>query len=306
MKDIGRTARVAVGLAITLGVAVLAGPQRVSAQLENLLPLTFQPGDVIVSLEPGPVLWYSSTGTLKRLVLGTEAGTGEGMTFDAAGNLYVARWCIDSSCSSTGNTVEKYTAAALPAGRFGSGYDCNPHAILFDRTGAAYVGLAGCSGAIVKLVSGQPAVSLPVAPDHQGAFWIDLAPDNCTMFYTSWGPNVKRYDVCARVQLADFNRAPLPGGAAQDLRVLPDGGVLVSSGEVIARLDVSGTLVQTYGIPGEPSLWAGLDLVGDGTFWAGNYQSSNVYRFDLATGAVRTRFNTNTPGHTVVGILVRK
>lgn len=272
--------------------------------LGNLPSTTFQRGDVIVSLEPGPVLWYAPDGTPKRLLLGTETGTAEGMAFDAAGNLYVTRWCTDSACSN-GNTVEKYSAMGLPAGRFGAGYDCNPHAILFDALGAAYVGLAGCSGAIVKVAPGGAQTSFPVAPDHQGAFWIDLAPDGCTMFYTSWGPNVKRYDVCANVQLANFNQAPVPGGTAHDLRVLPDGGVLVTTGQVITRLDASGAQVQTYEVP-EASLWAGLDLVGDGTFWAGNYQSSSVVRFDLATGAVRTSFNTNTPTATVVGIRVKK
>ena len=67
----------------------------------------------------------------------------------------------------------------------------------------------------------------------------------------------------------------------------------------VEQLNASGTLVQTYEIPGEASLWSGLDLVGDGTFWAGNYESSNVYRFDLASGAVRDTFNTGSPGHTV-------
>jgi sugar lactone lactonase YvrE len=304
MKTTKRTVRIA-GWAMAAGLTVSVGAHGALAQIPGAIATTFQRGDVIVSLEPGPVLWYGPDGTPKRLILGTEVGTGEGMAFDAAGNLYVTRWCIDGSCN-TGNTVEKYTPAGLPSGRFGGPYNCNPHAIVFDRTGAAYVGLAGCSGDIVRIALDGEAISMRVAPDHQGAFWIDLAPDGCTMFYTSWGPNVKRYDVCARVQLPDFNRAPLPGGAAHDLRVLSDGGVLVSSGEIIARLDPSGTLVQTYEIPGEPSLWAGLDLAGDGTFWAANYQSSNVYRFDLATGAVRARFNTGTPSHTVVGIRVRK
>jgi outer membrane protein assembly factor BamB len=276
-----------------------------SAQFGGLVAATFQRGDVIVSLEPGPVQWHGPDGSLKRILLGTEVGTGEGVAFDAAGNLYVTRWCMDAGCSSA-NTVETFTNMGLPAGRFGTDYDCAPHAILFDALGAAYVGLAGCTGAIVKVTAGQPQASFPVAPDNQGAFWIDLAPDGCTMFYTSWGPNVKRYDVCARGQLANFNRMPLPGGATQDLRVLPDGGVLVSSGEVIARLDAAGTMVQTYHIPGEPSLWSGLELVGDGTFWAGNYETSNVYRFDLATGAVRARFNTGSPARTVVGIRVSR
>ena len=61
--------------------------------------------------------------------------------------------------------------------------------------------------------------------------------------------------------------APLPGGAAQDVRVLPDGGVLVSSGDVVARLDASGALAGTYAVPGAPGFWSGLDLVGDGSFW---------------------------------------
>lgn len=266
---------------------------------------TFAPGEVFVSLETGPVQWWHPDGTLTMVLGGTIAGTGEGMGFDAGGNLYVTRWCIDPSCS-TGNTVEVFNVHGLSLGAFGSGYNCHPHAIVFDGAGTAYVGQAGCTGAILKLVPGQPPVELAVAPDNQGSFWIDLAADGCTIFYTSWGPNVKRFDGCARVQLPDFNGAPLPGGETQDLRVLPDGGVLVSSGQVIARLDASGVLVQTYEVPGESSPWAGLDLVGDGTFWAANYESSNVYRFDLATGAVLSSFNTGTPPHTAVGVSIKK
>src|SRR5205809_5625805 len=43
-------------------------------------------------------------------------------------------------------------------------------------------------------------IEFVVAPENQGAFWIDLAPDGCTIYYTSYGPNVKRFDVCAGVQ----------------------------------------------------------------------------------------------------------
>jgi len=267
--------------------------------------LSFAPGDLFVSLESGPVQWRLPDGTLNRVLLGTQVGTAEGMAFDAAGTLYVTRWCVSLFCSPD-TTVEKFNTLGLPSGSFGSGYNCSPHAILFDVFGAAYVGQAGCSGTILKFAPGQAPVSFAVAPDNQGAFWIDLAADACTMFYTSEGPNVKRFDVCAGVQLPNFNQAALPGGMTQDLRVLPDGGVLVSSGVVIVRLNSAGAPVQTYGIPGEASLWAGLDLVGDGTFWAGNYESSNVYRFDLATGAVRASFNAGTPAHSVVGIRIKK
>jgi streptogramin lyase len=202
------------------------------------------------------------------------------------------------------NTVEKFNTFGVSTGQFGSGH-CSPHAIVFDARGAGYVGQAGCNGPILKFVEGQPPVAYPVASENYGAFWIDLAPDGCTMFYTSWGRSVKRYDVCADVQLSDFNVAPLSNDT-HDLRVLPDGGVLVASGELIARLDAAGVLVQTYAIPGESSAWVGLDLVGDGTFWVGNSETSNVYRFDVESGAVRQSFNTGTGTHSVIGVRVKK
>jgi hypothetical protein len=267
---------------------------------------TFAPGDVFVSLENGPVQWRRSDGTLFKTLPGAIPGTGEGMAFDAAGRLYVTRWRLDYAPETTGNTTEVFDVRGQPIGSFGAGYDCDPHAIVFAPSGAAYVGQAGCSGAVLKFTPGQPPVQFNVKWDFAGSFWIDLAPDGCTLFYTSWGPNVKRFNVCTGLQRSNFNRAPLPGAEGHDLRVLPDGGVLVSSGEVIARLNSSGSLVRTYSIPGEWRPWTGLDLVGDGTFWAGNYESSNVYRFDLATGNVIDSFNTGTPPHTVVGIRVMK
>lgn len=269
--------------------------------------VTFAPGDLFISLETGPVQWRASDGTLYRLLYGSEVAAAEGMAFDAAGNLYVTRWCIDSCLdSNTGNTVEMFSNMGIPMGRFGSAYDCSPHAIHFDRTGAAYVGLSGCSGAIVKLVGGQTVASYPVAPDYQGASWLDLAPDGCTMFYTSWGPNVKRFDVCTGTQLPNFNAAALPGGVTHDVRVLPDGGVIVASGEIIARLDSAGALVQSYSVPGEPSYWAGLDLTADGGFWAANYESSKVHKFDLGSGALRATVDAATPAHTVVAVRVKR
>jgi len=279
---------------------------RIQAYQIQISPITFGPGDVFVSLETGPVLWYLPNGTLRSVLLPTVAGTGEGMAFDPSGNLYVTRWRSDSM-GITGNAVEMFSSLGLSLGAVGHSFDCDPHAILFDATGNSYVGQAGCRRSLLKFV---PSEAFPtefmVAEDNLGVFWIDLAPDACTMFYTSYGPNVKRFDVCTGIQLPDFNAAALPGGEAQDVRVLPDGGVLVSSGQVIARLDASGAAIQTYDVPGEDALWAGLDLVGDGSFWAGNYRSSNVYKFDVATGAVLTGFNTGTPANTVVGVRVKK
>jgi hypothetical protein len=180
---------------------------------------------------------------------------------------------------------------------------------VFDAAGATYVGQAGCRKTILKFAPGQ-SVPTEYAPqeDLQGVFWMDLSVDGCTMLYTSWGPNVKRYDVCEGVQLSNFNAAGLPGGLTHDLRELPDRGVLVSSGDVIARLDSAGALAQTYRVPPEqPALWVGLDLADNGTaFWVGNYYTSKLEKFNLATGARLATIDLGLPPNSIIGVRVAR
>jgi len=291
--------RVLLGLAVSSIFLMHPGPGAKAAMQH----LTFAPGDVFVSTEEnGTVQWWNPDGTPNAVLVGVVPGSAEGMRFDAAGNLYVTHWCRDPLCA-TGNTIEKFNSMGTSQGTFGGGYNCNPSALAFDAAGTAYVGQADCAGAVLKFsTGGQPLAAYFVAAERRASFKIDLAADGCTLFYTSWGPNVKRFNVCTQTQLPDFNLAPMPGGEAIGLRLLPDGGVLVSSGAVIARLDASGALVQTYSLAtGAPQYWFGLDLVGDGTFWAVNNVTSsvssndNVYKFNLATGAVQASFNTGTP-----------
>lgn len=301
----------AAGLLALLYVALTPSPiLDAQAQLPLPSPVAFGRGDLFLTFENGDVQWRLSDGTLNRTLVSREVGTGEGVAFDTMGSLYVSRWCLGDECRG-GNLVERFNSVGIGQGTYGSGYDCSPHGIVFDSADTAYVGLAGCSGAILKFVGGELQAAFPVAPDTQGAFWIDLAPDLCTMFYTSYGPNVKRYDVCANVQLTDFNAAPLPGlplpgRGAHDVRVLPDGGVLVASDEVIARLNSTGQLVRTYAVTGEANLWTGLGLVGDGTFWAVNYEASTVHRFDIDSGSRLASFGTGTPSHTIVAVTVKR
>jgi hypothetical protein len=286
------------------GAGNAATSTSVRVTVANAGPVTFAPGDVFVSLEPGPVQWWLADGTPRAVLTSTVTGLGEGLAFDRSGNLYVARWRSDAM-GVTGNTVEKFNSLGQSMGAVGTGYNCDPHTIAFTNADIAYVGQAGCQKSILKFVPGQtnPIEMFP-AEEGQGIFWMDLAPDECTMFYTSVGPNVKRFDVCNNVQLTNFNIAALPGAFTHDLRVLPDGGVLVANGEVITRLNAVGLVVRTYQGPPESTLWAGLDLVGDGTFWAANYFSSTIYRFDLATGTIVDSFNTGTPPNTTVAVRV--
>jgi cysteine-rich repeat protein len=159
--------------------------------------------------------------------------------------------------------------------------------IVFDAAGNFYVGHAFGDLKIRKYnASGTFLESYSAAIDFRGTDWIDLATDQCTLFYTSQGRLVKRFDVCANRQLTDF--ATLPGdGYGLALRILPPGdgtgGLLVADYNNIKRLNGTGNVVQTYDSPGE-DYWFSVNLDPDGTsFWSG-VATSSFYRFEIASG----------------------
>jgi hypothetical protein len=260
--------------------------------------------DVFISLRDGRVQWRNPDGTLRETLTSVSDGPASGMAFDAAGNLYVTHFF---GSTTPGNTVARFDPNGHLLGTFGSGYNSNPASIVFDAAGNAYVGQADDTKDILKFdASGNLLGAFDVATELRGSDWIELAGDGCTIYYTSRLRNVMRFDVCTNSQLPNFNAEPLPGPHAYALRLLPDGGLLVANASVVARLNASGNLIQTYTVPGEPGyLWLGLDLVGDGTFWAANTYASTVYKFDLATGAVQANFNTGTPINTIDGVVTR-
>lgn len=180
--------------------------------------------------------------------------------------------------------------------------------IVFDAAGNFYVGHAAGDADIKKFSpAGAFLQSFDVSTENVGSDWIDLAADQRTMYYTSEGQRIMRYDVVGDVQLSDF--AALPDGEAFALRLLPPfdgtGGLIVANNEFISRLNGAGTVVQTYDAPGEDS-WFAMNLDPDGTsFWAGDYTNSNIYRFDIGTGAVLTGpINTGTSTFTLFGLIV--
>lgn len=262
-------------------------------------------GDVFVAIVDGTVQWRRPDGSLRSVLSGYSDGQVSSLAFDAAGNLYVPHWWAKTP-GLPGNTVVRYGPTLDFLGPFGSGYNEAPSSITFDPQGNVYVGQADTTGDIRKFDSaGNFVASFDVATAVRGTDHIDLAGDGCTMFYTSRTKDVFRYDVCTNTQLPMFNTAPLPGEAAYHLRVLPDGGVLVADSHVIVRLDASGNQVKLYFAPGESNYWGGVDLVGDGTFWASNAFNGNIYRFDLETGAILFSFNTGTGDGTAAGVGVK-
>src|SRR3990170_2147962 len=163
------------------------------------------------------------------------------MAFDPAGNLYAT-----SSFGCPTGTVVKFNNQGGLIGPFGSGYSDSTESIAIDAAGNVYVGQPDGTSDILKFDSaGNPLGSFDVPVGPRGSDWIDLAADQCTMFYTSEGTDIRRYDVCTSTPLANFNTAPLPS-SSYALRILPGGGVLVASSSVAVRLDSAGNQVQTY------------------------------------------------------------
>jgi len=193
----------------------------------------FQTGDVFVAVGNGQVQWRDSSGNLIHTLDTGLGGFTTGMAFDADGNLYVTNF--------DRQTVSVFNNDGTFFGTFGGPYNRNPESIVFDQAGNAYVGQAEGSRDILKFDSaGNLLARFNVGKENMGSDWIDLTEDGCTIFYTSEGTHVKRFDLLTNMQLPDFNTLLLPGPTAYAIRLLPDGGLLVADTTVIVRLDADG------------------------------------------------------------------
>src|ERR1051326_3410356 len=164
------------------------------------MALPYTTGDVYVSLRNGTVREYTPTGTLVQTLVTGRSGELTGSAFDSSQNFYV-------TAGFTGGDVIKFNNTGVLQGTFGSGYVNHPESILFDKAGNAWVGAAdeAAGPGILKEFSstGTPLATFNLAAEDRGADWIDLAADGKTIFYTSEGSLVKRFDVSTNTQLPD-------------------------------------------------------------------------------------------------------
>jgi hypothetical protein len=260
---------------------------------------SFPSGHVLVSVGNGLVQEWDVSGATPTLArtLDTTKGAGvetAGLAFDSAGTLYVADF--------EANDVSHFNGDATLFGSFGSGYNLDPESIVFDTSGNAYVGQADGDKTVLKFSpSGAPLASFSPATEDRGTDWVELAPNQCTLYYTSEGTSVKRFDVCTNTQLSDFATA-LPGTGFA-VKLLSDGGALVADTDSIVRLDSGGNVVQQYG-SGESQFgaWFSLALDPSGTaFWAGDVITGTVKKFDLSSGNELASFTTGASAPDAAG-----
>jgi hypothetical protein len=258
----------------------------------------FSPDDVFVGVGSNKVQWRSPGGTLNQtLTTAASSSITTGMAFDPAGKLYVTGY--------TSNVVNRFTTSGAADTTFGSGYNSHPESIAFDRAGNAYVGQERGARDILKFgPSGNLLASYNASTEAaNGTDRIDLAPDQCTIYYTSQGKSVRRFNVCTNSQGPNLTSS-LPGKEAFDVKVLPTGGVLVADTTAVYRLNASGTITQTYDQPNR-DCWVTLALDSAATsFWAADRCASQVYRFSLTTGTVQSSFTTGTKSGSINGLAV--
>lgn len=289
-----------VGMTFKGGLCSLVVALLVLATAADAAP--FQTGDVFASVGSGRVKVFRPDGTFVQ-ELNTGLGSSEttGSAFDASGNFYVTSFGLSnmSMFDNNGNLLAPNPFATNDA-------SSHNESIVFDASGSMYIGQAdGTRDVIKRDASGNFLARYNVAIEDRGSDWIDLAADQTTLYYTSEGREIKRYDLATNTQLSDF--ATLPGARwpyiAFALRLLGDGGLLVADYAEIKRLDSAGNVVQTYDAGTENNFFA-LNLDPDGTsFWTAGYNSGIVYRFDIATGALLASFDAD-PYVTLAGLSV--
>jgi hypothetical protein len=253
-----------------------------------ILGLTAQPvravvpgrGDLYVGLDNGMVGHYRSNGQLvETLDSGTMSAKSTGMCFDASGNLF--------STQRQANTVSKFAAdGSLVASHFGSAYNQGPESCVVNASGEILVGQSAGSHQVLKLDrAGRLIAAYAPAVGPQGTDWIDLGADQCTLYYTSQGSLVRRFNVCTNTQMADFATAPSSPCFAH--RVRANGELLLTCSTAVYRFGPAGNLLQTYpSLSLNPStqLLLSLNLDPDNTtFWTAD-EPSRVYRVDITTG----------------------
>jgi hypothetical protein len=274
------------------------------------------PGDVFVGIGNNNIEVYHNNGTANtpdyQLIQTldqnlTADGETTGCTLDSASNLYTTNF--------QNNAVVKFDASSHTIAQTLTTGSTHNESMVFASNGDFFVGHADGDRKIERYnAAGLLLQSFTVATEDRGSDWIDLSSDQHTIFYTSEGTTIKRFNVSTSTPLPDFATG-LPG-PLYALRLLPpgdgSGGLLVADTFDIKRLDENGNVVQTYDASlNETSedFWFALNLDPDGTsFWAGGYDTGVLFKFDIATGNVLTSIQTGATGavpQTLAGVCVK-
>ncbi len=280
----------------TLPLAFILGALMVTTAWAG--PFSFQSGDIVVGVGLGQYKVFDSTGTLLT-TLDTTTGSSEdtGGAFDSHGNLIVTNF--------EANSASWFNVNGTLLGGFGSGFNAHPESVTFDKSGNVYIGQADGNAQVLEFNSTGTTLLNSWSPlrEDRGTDWIDMSADGHTLFYSSEGHNIMRFDTATGTQLSNFANG-LPGATAYALKFLPNGDVLVADTDRALLLDTSGNIVRTYTAPGLNAAFA-LNILPNGlSFLTANINSTGeIFQFNIATGALEQTIFPS-PNTDVAGLIV--
>ncbi len=167
-------------------------------------------------------------------------------------------------------------------------------ALSIDRAGNMYLLAMKDFGDLSLLVyntKGSLLFIYPMGSDFllsNDATAMDLAADQCTLLMAAKGGVIRRFNVCTGGFESDFGTA-VPGEIA-DLRILPDGGVLIAGSRGLLRYSPAGTLLEEH-TPSSAPLAITLTHGGSRVMMVGETCEPRVLEIDLATWSEKSIAN---------------
>ncbi len=258
-------------ISVTVAIALLgAGPALAQFQVGDLLLEVAPPTPLQNTTQPS-IKIYSTAGAFRSEVQLPLNFTVVDLNYHSSSLLGISSGPAIYSVSPTGTLTP--AGPNVPARSF-----------VFDRQGDLFI----ADGTTLKKFDSANQLlqtySLP-----QAASQIDLASDQCTMYYvTPSDPvfphllpvTIGRYDVCASQPLAALNAALPTTGVVGTFRVLSGNEVLLGTSAGVLRITQNGTIARTY--TGGPLI--ALDVSGQSFWEAGG--SDIAQKIDLASGNV--------------------
>ena len=283
-------------------VYLVAKPVRAAERSPNA-PTAFQAGDVFVGVGGGKIKRFTPAGVLlQTLDTLTSCSEDLGMAFDQSGNLYAT--AAFGGCAT--GTVTKFDVNGNRIGPFGSGYSASTESITLDAAQNVFVGQPDGTRAIRKFdIAGNFLTQYTPTVGPRGTDWIDMASDQCTIFYSSEGPAIRKFNTCTTTQLADFCTSCPSASALTGMRLRANGEVFAADFSAAVRhYNSSAGLINSYSDASLPNPFA-VNLDPDGTtLWTASYFSGQVFRFNIATGTKVIDWNAGLVGSAASGLAV--
>lgn len=311
----GKGRRRAIGLVPLLLAGTWVGLLAPAAQAH-----VWSVGSIFAATSSGQYVQFGNTGVLEDTLNTFVPGPGGGYTAGCAlspgsQNLYTADFAEKKIIAMSGAALHSIAASIdLTAGTGATG---RPESIVFASNGDFYVGLVDGAPGEPNLLKYDKNNNLLttytlVTTDTRGVTWLDLAADQHTIYYTSQGVNVWKYDLNSPAATPSTLFAT-GLTRAHGLRLLqggnPFGGIggtgflVVADTTIIRVYDAAGTQINTFGA-GHLGWFAVSVAPGGAQLVATDFYTGDLFKFN-GDGSVATSFNLNPEPFRVNGLCVK-